>query len=1172
MFDPGNIITLVIMLIILVVYRILDKDNRSLEKVKKYTDKLREELSAHADARAEDLHSYAVELEVHQKAAREILRRVQSVEDALNSRTDALGAMASRIAEYDKALTELKEMSARVDENLGVIHEESAFVDGVARTLKTTKEEMERLKAAVPDIRDGIAEDARATVESLRRAMNADLDSAMESVRSEISTLSDKAETSIATVESMHADAARAAESRFQVIESELEAAFARAREEGEQLEDAAFQKLRDQIESRGSRLAEALESRFDTIRDHAKERITETQGMIKTLKADWRKDAEAILAEASASASSAADRIAARMDEAESRVLKAEELYEERYQKIEVKVRETALGLQTKIKDNLKAHQDELGLRQTEIRSAIKEGLTETKAEADRAAAEFEAQLRGFRERGELLKAEQTTLLEGIKSSITSTEQYAERAVEGLNDKFTTRSAELEKRILADFEVRALELSELVEQGLTRLESVRFDADRMEKALRDAMAGVERRVEEDFALFGKDLADRQSAFALDFKNEAARVRAGVKDLENDLNALKAKAYSDVSAKLKIFEDEFFTDLRERRKDADDKFAQWRADMDDRLAAAIREADAAREELDKNWTEEAKASLVETQARVIEQLSKISTQVDAHRQAISERVGEADDALSSLKAAVKADMDDARNAANAYLNAELDRFKHDSGERIQEAERSALKDARQLEEDARAARARYEAAKTAIEAEAKEHRGTFSVAMKSAETERTAALEALAESFKTEASAIGADWEKEKKKIIDTAKTEREALTRDVRSLSDEIGRFRQELSQKTTQALDDFNRSYESLSNDTTRKVRDTTQAMSSSIEDFKREAKTLKDTLEGTRTQMAAALEDEKKTRDRVFSEMDKQIKAFQSQTKLFERADDLKHSLGNAMESMKADLARVESRRAEMAELETQYGRIKRLEDELAQKIARFLAEKRRLDTMEDDFKRLLTLSQAVDQKLALVTASNDQLTQIQAEIRRLGQSADEATEKYERIEKKSNILDSTADAVDKNFQAITELERNVRTIDADIRDVPDRIIDLKRSLDEVMAFKPKLDAAIVRLDEVDGAMVEAEKRATELNKAREWLARAETRFDELNKKSQEHLKMLNDILKDEPSSKRKDKGAPSISVQETVRKLSHQGWKVEEIARAVKLSRGEVELILELGGQD
>jgi DNA repair exonuclease SbcCD ATPase subunit len=275
---------------------------------------------------------------------------------------------------------------------------------------------------------------------------------------------------------------------------------------------------------------------------------------------------------------------------------------------------------------------------------------------------------------------------------------------------------------------------------------------------------------------------------------------------------------------------------------------------------------------------------------------------------------------------------------------------------------------------------------------------------------------------------------------------------------------------------------------------------------------------------------------------------------------------------MESMKADMARVESRRAEMVELETQYGRVKRLEDELGQKIARFIAEKRRFDAMEDDFKRLIILSQGVDQKLAAVTASNDQLTQIQAEVRRLSEASDEAGEKYERLEKKSNILDATTDAIDKNFQAVTELERNVRTIDADIREIPDRVIDLKRSLDEVAAWKPKLDAAVVRLDEVDATLADAEKRAAELQKAREWLARAETRFDELNKKTQEHLKLLNDILKDDPKSKGKDKGAPSLSVQETVRKLAHQGWKVEEIARAVKLSRGEVELILELGGQD
>jgi DNA-directed RNA polymerase specialized sigma24 family protein len=34
------------------------------------------------------------------------------------------------------------------------------------------------------------------------------------------------------------------------------------------------------------------------------------------------------------------------------------------------------------------------------------------------------------------------------------------------------------------------------------------------------------------------------------------------------------------------------------------------------------------------------------------------------------------------------------------------------------------------------------------------------------------------------------------------------------------------------------------------------------------------------------------------------------------------------------------------------------------------------------------------------------------------------------------------------------------------------------------------------------------------------------------------------------------------------RETVVKLSHQGWSVVEISRVTQLSRGEVELILEL----
>jgi len=1183
MFDLGNLVAIGITLILLLAYRILDRDNRSLEKVKKYADKLREDMAVYADLRSEDLKAYAIDLEIHQRAAREILRRVQLAEDALNAKAEQIGGMAARIAEYDKALAELKDMSARVDQNLSIIHDESAFVDGVARTLKASKEEIERLKASIPAMRETLASDSRTLLSELRSGFSLEVKSALDDAAAHVNELRRLAREGTEAVADTNAEAVKAAEERFRAIEAQLSDAFKRAREEGERLEDSSFQKLREQIDARGTKLGDAIDERFNTLRDQAKEKITETQGMLRSFKADWRKDADALIAEAKADAREAVESSATRIDTIEARVDKADALYEERYSRVEAKAQETALVFQTKVKEQLKAYQEDTVAKQAGIRASIKEGILETKAEAEAAATELAESLAMFKSRIDETATEQAarlsamataqaTRLSAMDNSILAAEKKAEEIVAALSAKFTDRGADLEQRVLAGFEVRATELREVVEQGLSRLEAVRLDADRMETALRDAMGGVERRVEEDFALFGKDLAARQASFEEEFRGDSARVRSAVKDLESDLNSLKSKAYADVSEKLKLFEDEFFSDLRTRSEDANDKFAVWRVEMDERLAAAIREADASRAETDKTWSEEARARLAETQTRIQEQLEKLASQVDAHRSAISERVGEADNALSTLKAAVKADLDDAHAAADAYMNAELERWKHEVGERVRGAERQSEIDAKTLSEASEAARIRFEQARTAILADTGTWKKEFIAAMKEAEAERTASVAALAESFKTDIAAISDNWEKERRKVLESAKLERDSLARDVRSLSDEVGRFRQELAQKTAQALEDFTRSYDGLSQDATRKARDSASAMATSLEDFKRETRMLQESFDSAKTQMATSLDTEKKNRDKVFVEMDKQVQDFQLQTKLFERADELKTTLSEAIETMKADVARVESRRAEMAELETQYSRIKRLEDELGQKIARFLAEKRRLDSMEEDFKRLITLSQTVDQKLEAVTMNNDQLTQIQAEVRRLATVADEAGEKYDRIEKKSNILDATADAVDKNFQAIGELERNIRTIDTEVRSIPDRVIDLKRSLDEVMSWKPKLDATVVRLDEVDGVLVDAEKRATELQKAREWLARAETRFDELNKKTQDHLKLLNDILKEEPTSGRKDKGAPPISVQETVRKLSHQGWKVEEIARAVKLSRGEVELILELGGQN
>lgn len=1229
MFDAGNLITMGVVLVILIAYRILDRDNRSLEKVKKYTDRLKEELDAFAAERAQALKGYAVEVDTHKKSAKEVLRQVQEAEKDLASRAEGINLVAQRIGEYDKALSELKNMSLRVDENLRIIHEESGFVDGLAKTLRNTKGELDKLHQEIPALREAAYQESLASSQNLAETfrqnlaasektaeekyanIRKELDQAFAAARDEaqkleassflqlkqlidargqelqsrlqansdaISANSQASSNSLQTsIDSQFSEIRDFAASRLQQLKSELSGHAADISSQA----DSNDQKLMSLIEKRfgeieqyarvqSDKLEEAVETRFGSLKEQAKEKVAETQSLLKTFKQEWHKEADQILGQVKQDAEALASQLEPLIRANEAAISQQGNHVAERLKLLEEKSQEAIHGLQAKFKENLKAQQEEIHTQQVVLKTNLKEMIKLAQDDAKQLKVEVEGLIGEAAKQFEANQKIQEAQNLKIAAALEQSDKNVNQTINTLNEKFVSRSSDLEQRVLAGFEKRSQALRSLVEQGLDRLEASRLDVIQLEKALRQTMGGVEKRVEEDFALFAKDVTGRHEAFEAKLASEAAKLQNAMKALDEDLNTLKANAYDNVSEQLKIFEDEFFNDLKKRREDTEEKLQIWRGNLDEHLASALHDADTQRAEAERAWLEEARRKAVEIQQRVTEALDKLGNQVDAHRQAISERMSEADDALVKLRASIKTDIDETRSAANAWVSAEIARWKQETSEQLQKTEQKTISESLRLQELVRTTALALEASRDDLSKQLENTGKDLAAKLEEAEKAKDKALESLSASFNSSVQILDKEWKTQRSQLVEASKAERDLIAREVRNLSEELDRLRQDLGQKTNQALDEFDRLWESRQTEAQKKLQDSESAMANSVQTFLKEEKNLQTNFMAVRDRLQKTLDDERKEREKVFAELDKQLKAFQTQTRLFERADELKLQLGDALEGLKADLTRTEARRAEMAELETQYGRIKRAEDDLNQKITRFFAEKRRIDTMEEDFKRLLVLSQAVDQKLASVTASSDQLTQIQADMRRLMESSGEALEKYDRVEKKSSILDATADAIDKNFQAISELERNVRTMDADIKDIPERIIQLKRSMEEVAAVEPQINASLDRIENMSELMKDAEKRASELQKAREWLARAETRFEELNKKTNEHLKLLNDILKDEPATRKDKSGAPPLSVQESVRKLAHQGWKTEEIARAVKLSRGEVELILELSG--
>jgi DNA-binding NarL/FixJ family response regulator len=103
-------------------------------------------------------------------------------------------------------------------------------------------------------------------------------------------------------------------------------------------------------------------------------------------------------------------------------------------------------------------------------------------------------------------------------------------------------------------------------------------------------------------------------------------------------------------------------------------------------------------------------------------------------------------------------------------------------------------------------------------------------------------------------------------------------------------------------------------------------------------------------------------------------------------------------------------------------------------------------------------------------------------------------------------------------------------------------------------------------------LDNTLSGIEERITAMQTAREWIARAETRMEELNREILDNIKLQATVQREKGKKKASatydDRPAPSVSDRENVIRLATMGWTVEQIGKNLNLARGEVELILEL----
>jgi chromosome segregation ATPase len=1133
-FSLGNVITLLIVVLVLALYRQMDRNNRSLDKIKRYSDKIKGELDGFVDGKTQQVKNLAIDLDVHQKTGKEILKRIVAIEEELGKKAGNIELVHQKIGEYDKTLGELSRMTGQVEENLKRLHQESDFVDKVGKRVKEAGVRILQLEKEIPDISNRFAKENSA---------------ALQKVSAEVLNRTRKIVTGI------HQEVEEA-EERIRSFSGHLDGLEQRREEmEGETLK--AIELSLEEQTYRAEQQAEELLGRYrGELEKNFEEHRTGSETYQRQLENGQKKLQNGL--------DDLQEKLDGSMEQFRERVAGVERVYSESLDK----AAQRGLALEDETFDVLKK---EIERKRLETEKQLLASIQETGLQVH----EFEAEIR---ERYGVLRKEYTSAEDALRDRMDQTSA----SLDQLNQKAGLLETDLKRRqeeklegfertiekTFSDLEDKISSWEEEISYRFTRIEEVSSDIDSLESNLRDSMDRVSSRVRDDFANFKEEMASWRGEEKKRSDADIGEIRGAIEGVEGRLNELKTQAYQNVSEKLEVFESEFFGDLQRRTGQMDERMESWKKDVEMKLEELASTGSNSRQKIEAEYADELKQRLNTFQGRIYAQQEKFEQQVAAYQERISDRMDTTGNALTGLEESLKNQIVEVRESSGVAFQKEFTEYDTSVSSQIKRQEREVNARLTEITEGVDAKRQELSQMMDSARTDLLAWQEKVLQELEGTRSDLKANYAELKKSADENIGTISREFETQRDDLIFQTQEERTRLKSELKEISDTVLEFEGDLRKRTEAAFDNFNREYDTFMLEIQKRNRDFQADLDLRIKDFKSFGHDTREKVELLQKKLLGRVEENSTALESQLQDIDKRLKGFVAQTKMFERADSMKVGLQEAIEDLKSEISRIEVQSQEIRETERKFQSIKKLGEEVNGRLNRFLAEKRRLEEMEGDFKKLINISQAVDVKLDQVTGSHDELQAIQARLRNLEDLEKEIEQRYERLEKRREVMDSTIEGVDSNFQRMTDFENELKELESRLGKVPGIIDELSRRIETLATNKRKAEAAMEQLGKIDSILTDSEKRVEELQKAREWLARTETRLEEVSKQAQEQVKLLGTIMKDDGAPASDKRGAPGMNARELVSRLARQGWTVDQISRATKLSKGEVELILEM----
>ena len=171
-----NAVTLAVSVAIVIVFRIMDRDNRSLDKLKRYAASLQEEIDGIVEKSVQELKNTALDLEVNTRAGRELLSDVNREDSRLTEIQERIGGLENSVRNSETAMDQLAGLTQSVEENMRNLRRESDFVTAVAKKVKEIDERTQAIRSEMDEVLNEFEAKASDSLERISREVRDDFE------------------------------------------------------------------------------------------------------------------------------------------------------------------------------------------------------------------------------------------------------------------------------------------------------------------------------------------------------------------------------------------------------------------------------------------------------------------------------------------------------------------------------------------------------------------------------------------------------------------------------------------------------------------------------------------------------------------------------------------------------------------------------------------------------------------------------------------------------------------------------------------------------------------------------------------------------------------------------------------------------------------------------------